>query len=342
MRNLKYSYFSVLDHYPESNYPGHRRTVGEFYEQLLDQSTLAEELGYDTFFIAEHHFHEYGACPNPAVLLAAVARQTKRIKLGTAVTVLPLRDPRVVAEDYAMLDQISGGRVMMGVGSGYLKHEFEGFGVKIETKRFAFDEALAVIEALWNGQRVTHKSEHFELKDVPLNILPRQKHVPTFVASLRPEVAYYVGKAGQNIMTVPYATIDRFEQIADMITEYKRGVAESTSTGGGDALVALHTFVGETDAQVREHAAEAFDLYVRTRSYAKSQTYDDIIKSGVSLFGSVDTVVEKLVKLREMGVNHVLMLQNFGGMAPELVKQSMTRIAREVMPIVNKRLSELA
>lgn len=335
---MTYSCFSVIDHYPAEKHPGHTRSVGEFYKQVIEQAELADELGYDTFFVAEHHFDEYGVIPNPAVWLAAAAQRTKRIKLAPAVAVLPFHDPRIVAEDYAMLDQLSDGRLVMGVGSGYLKHEFEGFNAKGETKRFQFDDALDIIKRLWKGETVTHKSDFHDLNSVAINVLPAQKKVPFYIASLRAEVAYHVGKAGNNIMTVPYATVDRFEEIGDMMREFKRGVAEKTVDGGGKALVALHTFVGETDEQVREQAADAFDLYVETRKYAKRQTYDDILASGLSLFGSVDTVVEKMVRLYDMGVDHVMLLQNFGDLDPVLVKESMTRVAREVMPRVNERL----
>ena len=96
--------------------------------------------GYDTFFCAEHHFHEYGVVPDPAVMLSALVQRTKRIRLGTAISILTFHDPRRIAETYAMLDMMSGGRFVFGVGSGYLSHEFTGYDSEPREKRDRFNE----------------------------------------------------------------------------------------------------------------------------------------------------------------------------------------------------------
>src|SRR5436190_16431327 len=119
---MRMSIFSVVDHYPSRE-----RTVARLYAELIAQAELAEQLGYDTFWLAEHHFHEYGAVPNPAVMLSAIAQRTKTLKLGTAISILTFHNPLTVAESYAMVDVLSGGRLMYGVGSGYLGHEFAGY-----------------------------------------------------------------------------------------------------------------------------------------------------------------------------------------------------------------------
>ena len=105
------------------------------------------------------------------------------------------------------------------------------------------------------------------------------------------------------------------------------------------SVTALHTYVADTDEQARAEATAAFDLYVETRLYAKSQVYDDIIKSGLALFGSVDTVVDKLVRLHAMGVDHVAFVVNFGGLEDRLVRACMERISTQVIPAVKARLA---
>lgn len=129
------SVLSISDHYPKRE-----RSVSSLYAEVLEQGVFADELGYHAFFLAEHHFHEYGAVPNPAVLLSNLAARTKRLRLGTSISVLPFRNPSLVAEDYAMLDVVSNGRLALGVGSGYLQHEFAGFGVDPSEKRDRFEE----------------------------------------------------------------------------------------------------------------------------------------------------------------------------------------------------------
>jgi alkanesulfonate monooxygenase SsuD/methylene tetrahydromethanopterin reductase-like flavin-dependent oxidoreductase (luciferase family) len=140
---MRYSVFSVNDHHPRL-----ARTVPQLYAQVMHQCELAESLGYDTFFCAEHHFHEYGVVPDPAVMLAALAQRTARIRLGTAISILTFHDPRHIAESYAMVDLMSGGRLVLGVGSGYLPHEFVGYGQDAKDKRDRFNENLVVVKRL--------------------------------------------------------------------------------------------------------------------------------------------------------------------------------------------------
>lgn len=331
--------FSVVDHYPATLYSGHARTIAEFYEELLEQCVLAEQLGYRAFYVAEHHFDEYGAIPNPAVWLAAAAARTQRILLGPAVAVLPFRNPVHVAEDYAILDQLSAGRLVLPVGSGYLRHEFEGFNVDGATKRFRFDETLALIRALWRGEKVRHAGRYHALAGVALNVLPYGGRMPAMpVAVLRAEAAYHVGKAGEDLMTVPYATVDRFADIRGLLDAFREGRA----AGGHDrgrTYVALHTYVAETEEQARADAAAAFDLYVATRKYAKRQTYDDIQRSGLSLMGAVDTVADRIVELAHMGVDELMILYNFGDLPHPLACASMRRMVEAVLPRARERLA---
>jgi alkanesulfonate monooxygenase SsuD/methylene tetrahydromethanopterin reductase-like flavin-dependent oxidoreductase (luciferase family) len=331
---MKLSFFTVQDHYP-----GHARSVADLYNAVLALAESAEALGYDGFFSAEHHFHEYGAVPNPAVLLAAIAQRTKRIRLGSAIATLPFHNPINVAEAYAMVDVLSGGRLVLGVGSGYLKHEFEGYGVDGVEKRERFDEGLAILRRLLAGERVTFDGKFSHLRDVAINVRPLQQQVPIYVAVLNKEALFHVGRAGHQVMCVPYASVDRMDEVAGMVDAYKKGRAEAGLDPADTGLWTFHTHVAESDAVCRQECEQAFDLYVATRLYAKRQTYEDILKSGLSLFGSVDTVVDKLVQLHEMGIRHVVALQNFGLMPQDRVLSAMRLLTGEVMPQVQARLA---
>jgi alkanesulfonate monooxygenase SsuD/methylene tetrahydromethanopterin reductase-like flavin-dependent oxidoreductase (luciferase family) len=155
---LSASIFSVVDHYPAEP-----RGVAARYREIGAACELAERLGDDGFFVAEHHFHEYGVAPSPPVLLAALAQRTARIRLGPAVAVLPLHHPLHVAESYAMADLLSNGRLVLGVGSGYLKHEFAGHRIDEGEKRARFDESLAILERALTGERPSFAGRFFEL-----------------------------------------------------------------------------------------------------------------------------------------------------------------------------------
>ena len=325
---MRYSVFSVNDHHPRL-----ARTLPQLYGQVMRQCELAERLGYDTFFCAEHHFHEYGVVPDPAVMLAALSQRTRRIRLGTAIAILTFHDPRRIAETYAMLDQLCGGRFVFGVGSGYLAHEFLGYDRDPAEKRDRFNENLDLVKRLLAGETLAYQGKFSKSEKVALNVLPHGGRVPPiYVAVLARDAAFHVGRQANRVFTVPYASCKDFADIGTMMAEFRKGRREAGfAPEDDDHVFTLHTHVAETDTQAREQCKAAYDLYVDTRLYAKKHTYEDILANGICLFGSVETVVEKMRRLHAMGVRHVATLQNFGALAPELVEKSMTLFAREVM-----------
>ena len=132
---MRFSLLSLGDNYE------HLRSHEQFYQEIIEEAEYAEVLGYDGFWVGEHHFQaSQRVFPSPQMVLAAIAQRTKRIRLGTGVTVLPVNDPIRIAEDMAALDLLSHGRVDFGVGRGYQPHEFAGFNVALETTKERFWE----------------------------------------------------------------------------------------------------------------------------------------------------------------------------------------------------------
>jgi alkanesulfonate monooxygenase SsuD/methylene tetrahydromethanopterin reductase-like flavin-dependent oxidoreductase (luciferase family) len=328
---MRYSIFSVNDHHPRLP-----RTIPQLYAQVMRQCELGEELGYDTFFCAEHHFHEYGVVPDPAVMLAALSQRTRRIRLGTAISILTFHDPRHIAETYSLLDNLCGGRLVFGVGSGYLAHEFVGYDRDPKEKRDRFNENLDIVQRLMSGETLSYHGKYSKSEKVVLNVLPHGGRVPPiYVAVLARDAAYHVGKQNNRIFTVPYASCKDFADIGVMQADFLRGRSEAGfRPDDDDHVYTLHTHVARTDEEARQQAKAAYDLYVETRLYAKRHTYDDIIANGICLFGSVETVTRKVCRLHEMGIRHVATMHNFGALDPSLVERSMTLFAREVMPAV--------
>ena len=331
---MRYSVFSVNDHHPRL-----ARTVPQLYAQVMRQCELAESLGYDTFFCAEHHFHEYGVVPDPAVMLSALAQRTRRIRLGSAISILTFHDPRRIAETYSMVDLMSGGRLVFGVGSGYLAHEFVGYGIEPKEKRDRFNEALDIVRRLMAGETLSYKGHYSASDKVVLNVLPHDGRVPPiYVAVLARDAAYHVGRQKNRIFTVPYASCKDFADIGRMLEEFRNGLHDAgLESHDDDHVFTLHTYVAKTDEEAKQHAKAAYDLYVDTRLYAKKHVYEDIIANGINLFGSVETVAEKVAGLHAMGIRHVATMHNFGCLDPQLVERSMTLFAREVMPSLKIR-----
>lgn len=338
---MRFGIFSIVDHYPTEL----SRSTQRFYEELLEQVEVAESLGFDSFWIAEHHFHEYGAVPRPPIWMAAAAQRTKRIKLGSAVVVLPFDNPLRIAEDYAMVDTISGGRLMLGVGSGYLKHEFEGFGINPEEKRDRFDEALEIILKAWSGERFSFQGRFNNVSNVQLNTVPLQRPHPTVaIAILRNDAAKHVGARGMPVMLIPYATTEKMEELSDTISVYRHSFSEArqltagAGTGirshehGPRAIFALHTHCAETTQQALSEASEPMDRYVRTRLYAKQRSFDLLDEKKLIAVGDPNKVIEVLKVYEQAGLTDFLSISNFGGMPHKQVLSSLNLLSKHVMP----------
>ncbi len=331
---MRFGIFSVVDHYP-AELP---RTSAQFYGELLEQVEAAEALGFDSFWVAEHHFHEYGGIPSPPTWLAAATQRTRRIRLGAAVVVLPFRNPLQVAEDYAMVDVLSGGRLNLGAGSGYLTHEFEGFGVPPEEKRERFDEALDILLRAWTGERFSYHGRYHTVRDVALNVRPVQRpRPPVWIAVLRNEAAAQVGKKGFPVMMIPYATTESLAELADTVTAFRDAFVDA----GGDPKDAtvpfgLHAYVSDSFEGATAEAKEAMDRYVRTRLYAKQRPYERLVEKGLIAFGGPEDVIRVARQYERAGLTDFLAITNFGGLAHGRVLRSMELMARHVLPAFHR------
>ena len=327
---MKFGIFSVVDHYPKEL----PRATGQFYAELFEQVEAAEELGFESFWIAEHHFHEYGGIPRPPIWMAAAAQRTRRIRLGAAVVVLPFDHPLRVAEDYAMVDILSNGRLELGAGSGYLQHEFEGFGIPGDEKRERFDEALEILLRAWTGARFSYEGKYYRVKDVQLNVVPLQKpRPPVWIAILRNEAAPFVGQKGFPIMLIPYASTEAFSELAQTVRAFRQAfIAAGGRPEDATAPFGLHTYCAESFEEARAHAREAMDRYVRTRLYAKQRPFEVLVEKDLVAFGSPEDVARVARRYEDAGLTHFLAITNFGGLEHKKVLRSMELLAKRVLP----------
>ena len=320
---LRLGIFCTLDHHAIGPAPQQR------YRQAIDEAIQADALGLESFWIAEHHFAPYGIAPQPAVLLGAIAQATGRLRLGTATAVLPFDHPVRTAETYALLDQISGGRLEFGAGSGYLQYEFQGFGLEPGTRRERFDEALAVIRQAWSGRPVRHAGTHFRIDTPALNVLPLQAGGPPIhIGITRPEAAPFVGRQGLSLATVPYIRLHAATELAATVAEYRAALPPGAAV---TVTAAVHVFCGEAadDPELAE-AEAALDLYLRTRIVPGARYSGEPIGRDFVLFGGPEQVAAGLRRLQAAGCDRVLALLTFGGLPARLAAGSLRRLARLV------------
>ncbi len=325
---VRLSLFSVADPFPDP--VGHGR---DRLAELVALAEAADAIGLAAAWVAEHHFDGTGLCPSPPVLLAAMAARTRRLRLGSLVSVLPFHSPIEVAEEYALVDRLSGGRLNFGVGSGYLPLEFEGFGIDPATKREAFDRALETILTAWRGEPVRAPSP--SAVPVRLNVTPLQRpHPPLWLAIQRREAIPFVARRGAGVALIPYATVAGLPELAEEIRDYRAALPAGVA---GTVSVAVHVYAGaRADA-----ARAALQRYLDSRLATHSAFYQEkvrrdprqasaeaIERSGFAIFGEVPEVVERLHAFGAAGADEILGLFDFGGLPWEEASASVRALGR--------------
>ncbi len=323
---MKLSAFSVVDEY----------STPERSDRLVDVLALAEAAetgGLSALWVAEHHFHAGGVCPSPPVLLAAASSRTRRLRLGALVSVLPFHSPIELAEQYAMVDRLSGGRLNLGVGSGYIPMEFAGFGVDPATKRTRFDSAFDTLVAALRGEEV--RGDGPDASRVRINVRPVQSpHPPIWVAVQRRDAIPFVAERGASVALIPYATLSGLPELAEEVREYR---AHRPAGSDGEVAAGLHLYAGDHPDRARAALQRYLDSRRKTQSafflekvaqnpaHASARTVEE---SGWALIGSPREVAQGLDAFGATGIDEVLGLFDFGGLPIEEATRSVVALGR--------------
>jgi alkanesulfonate monooxygenase SsuD/methylene tetrahydromethanopterin reductase-like flavin-dependent oxidoreductase (luciferase family) len=303
---------------------------------------LAEELGWECFMFNEHHFLGYGGLvANPAVLLAAAAARTRKIRLGPCIAILPLRHPLHSAEDYAMVDAISGGRLEFGIGSGNTEMDYKVFGVTRENDRERLREALDIILKVWASEKAAHAGLFWKFDELSLYPRPiQQPHPPIWVAGTSAEGLGWAGRQGYHIMTVGHPHPP--EKVRVGVEAWRQGLVES-----GHDLRDKHcqfhvrTHVDEDPVRAREIGMAAIKRYDEiSRIGRRSLTappaeydWDRMLATGRNNYGNPDQCIQNIRNAAKHYYFDTLTTTfNFGGIPHGEILRSMRLFAKEVMP----------
>jgi luciferase family oxidoreductase group 1 len=333
------------------------KTEHEIIHEQMQLMRAAEDLDFDSVWPAEHHFTEYGFCASPALSLAAIASETKRIRLGTGIVILPLNHPLRVAEDYGFLDHLSNGRIDLGIGRGYQPLEFERYGVDQTTTRQQFHEALEIIRQAWTQGRVDFAGEHYRFRDVPIRPVPMQKpYPPIWMAALSPETFSLAGRYGLNLLIGSVFGLTP-ETAGLRRADYYRGLSEGGHSFEGRSTGCLTmVYVADTLEQARaefqeavvwyyraiakyvapqkgKDAVESYEMYTAFRDIASEISWETLLERDAVICGNPDYVVEKLAELQQVfGFTDLLCWTRLGGLDHRKVLRSMELMQDKVIP----------
>jgi alkanesulfonate monooxygenase SsuD/methylene tetrahydromethanopterin reductase-like flavin-dependent oxidoreductase (luciferase family) len=332
------------------------RPERDAFEEGFAQIDAAERWGLDVMWLAELHFDpQRSVLSAPLSIASAVAARTSRIKIGIAVQVLPLCHPLRLAEEGATVDQISGGRLIFGVGRSGLPRTYEDYGVSYAESRDRFAEVLDIVEQAWSQPAVSYAGKYYSFKNITVAPKPLQKPLPPIrIAAASPDTYPAVGERGLPIFI--NARYGSFSEFVPEIRRYREAYAAAGHPGRGQVFLRVPTYVAETEAQARSEAEESLMHFYReqagrlrdslsragTRAIEgraerlkriENLTYDEAL-TGQVLIGTPDIVTERLRMLQqEIGVDGILAELNCGGLIPhERVMTALRLLCEEVMP----------
>ena len=329
------------------------QTPAEVYGHALAECKLADELGFDTVWLAEHHFSAYGICPSLAVLAAAVARETSRVRIGTAVVIAPFAHPVRIAEEWAMIDILSGGRLEFGLGRGYQPKEFVGLGASMEHTRERFDESLEIIRRAWTDERVTFAGEFYTLRDLAVLPKPLQRpHPPLWTAAVSPDTYKLAARRGLRLLTSPSFT--PFDILRKNYDAYHAEWRATHGAPGGEICLNKIIHVADSPRQAREDLREPIQWFFRTQAGLISEAEgvppeqykfyrrvrenllslsDEVALEQAAIVGDPEEVADKVRAHHEaLGVTNFMGAFSRGGLPHEKVTRSMRLFAEKVMP----------
>ena len=331
-------YINILTTYfPEIDPP-----YDVYYQQILEQVQLAEELGWECFMFNEHHFLGYGGLvANPAVLLAAAAARTSKIRLGPCIAILPLRHPLHSAEDYAMVDAVSGGRLEFGIGSGNTELDYKVFGVTRENDRQRLDEAFEVILKAWTNDRFSHQGTAWQFGEITLYPRPIQKpHPPIWVAGTSAQTLEWAGRHGFHIMTVGHPHPP--EKVRAGVEAWKKAlIDQGIDPTERHCQFHARTHVNENAERAREIATAAITRYDeisrigrRSLTVAPAEyNWEMMLATGRNNYGEPDQCIQNILNAAKNYYFDTLTTTfNFGGIPHAEIVKSMRLFAKEVMP----------
>ena len=315
--------------------PGGEMSMADVYAATIEQSVLADQLGFDHVWFTEHHFLDDGYLPAFQPLAGAIAARTQRIRLSNDIALLPLYHPIRLAEELAVLDNISNGRMEFGIGMGYVPEEFEAFGVPLRNRVSMTDEAIEIMRLAWGEEKFSYSGKRYQLTDIDVHPKPVQPGgPPLWIAAMKEPGAQRAARFGTHLL--PQGRRD------EVLDPWRAAVSEDGSDPS-DFRVGIIRSVYVTDDRDRDwpiiREAERFRMGVYTKFMA--ETPDDYgwggsgsIPQAVIVGTAEECVAELRSFIAEFGITDIATSGLPPGIAPEFMAANLERLANDVIPFL--------
>src|SRR5229473_1032739 len=323
------------------------RSSKEMYARAVEMAQAAESLGFSNIWLAEHHFSTYGYLSRPVQLATYIAARTTRIRVGTAVIVVPLHHPLVVAEEIATLAILSGDRLDIGLGRGYQHYEFERFGLELESGRARWEESIDVILKALAGGPFSYEGKIYQIPETTIFPQMEQPRPPIWITAQSPDSVEGAVRRGFNVLTGGFGV--PVERMAEFRRLFDRLVAESRLPRTPEVGVQRAVYVTHSESDARAAAEEArwnMRVTLSLRNHyehveqgraiplpAPKQPDGDDLLDRYLVIGTPDTCIRQIKRIQELvGITHFNCSFWFGDLEHGRVLRSMELFSREVMP----------
>ena len=357
---MKFGHFCLPTFFPDVD-----ENVGLLTRRWIDLLAESEALGFDSLWANEHHFDAYGGIiPSPPIMLAALSQRTTKARLGSSIIVLPLHNPIEIAEQLAMVDLMSGGRVEFGIGRGFVQFDYDRLGISHDDSQERMFEQLDVILKAWSGEPFTHEGKYYSYPKVEVWPRPEQRpHPPIWLSCTQTPASFeWAGRMGHSILTVPYRSV---ETLIDRNKIYREAWAKAGHPADQWRIAAhYHCVLSENKQEAREIGREAWRRYLLATTHTRNRNRMDEdgppdssqrkideavpdIDQWVEDLRTVACTPDEAVTLLEnaqdvMGFNQCDCTFFFGGVSHDQAQRSMRLFTNEVMPKLRNREPRIA
>ena len=330
---MKFGIFVFGDNPPQLG-----RSNQKYYEEVLTMAEWAEELGFDSFWLGEHHLYWYGTCVSPPMIIAALGQRTKRTRLGPAIAVPSFHNPLIVAEEYALADNLCNGRLEFALGSGFSPVEFQQFGMGMEEAKEKFWEGTEIIFKAWQGESFSYHGKHYNFDNISLYMQPLQKPMPpTWLAASSDETLIKAGEMGLPMMGIPFARSHTLADVKAKNDLYNGAFAKAGHKNKPEIMVTMHFYLHDNEQAAVDGARPYFEPAIsfhstHRRPGSKIPQFDNIKQQRLALFTTPDDTVAILREYEKTGVTHVIAMVNFGGVPMGDVRRTLELMSKDVLP----------
>ena len=347
---MKLGCFTLTDNPP--SYGEDQKEPNQLIKEIVEQCIYAEELGFTSVWVPEHHFSLFGVLPSPTAFLCYLAARTHKVKLAPATVVLPLNHPVRVAEEFALLDLLSDGRAVLSAGRGYDAREYTAFGADFQTSQDHFFEGMEIIKKAWTQKEFSHAGKFYQIPTCSITPTPvQQPHPPTYVACFSEPTLRYAARAGFNVIFAPFAAAMMFGSVQRAVSEFKQ---EAAQAGYSDSQAMCSYFTNvtynpEETLETKERLLKYFHGIlpavptVRETTPPHIRYFVDISERLMNLettdlgersviTGSPEDCLKVLKDCEEAGIAEVILYFNFGGLGHIETREAMERAAKHLLP----------